>query len=253
MASPSSIADGSLDASFNPSGSDARGCSTFRTRRSSRSTSIRVGRILVAGLNMVTRLLADGSPDTSFVATCIAPCSSRPRRRSRRSLRLAACTSDHRVYDLNVLSDDSVLIESSTEINASQFVMFLIKLTPSGDRDLAFNPSGTIPGLLDNRRLRPRRRVPTAGWILPGRGSVSTATSASRDSRWNARHDVRRWNRGRLSAAVPQRRGDLVCLCGRAGSHRAAGVGSVPCWAAVTPSSKTRRIQRCHVRDRRPG
>lgn len=138
--------NGSLDTSFNPGGPTPGVLSTLP----SEIVDIEIdshGRILVAGYNMVTRLLADGSPDSSFVATCINPCipgSGEPPPHAPPG----SVYVNYRVYDLNVLADDSMVLESSTEINSPPFVMRLTRLTATGDRDLTFNPTDTVPGVL---------------------------------------------------------------------------------------------------------
>jgi uncharacterized delta-60 repeat protein len=203
---------GSLDRSFNPGGSTP-GILDFQNSEIIEIDIDSQGRILVAGLNMVTRLLADGSPDTSFVATCIAPCT--PGHGEDPPIAPpGGVYISNRVYDLNVLGDDSVLIESSTEINASQFVMQLTKLTTSGDRDLMFNPSDTIPGvliiddygpadvypqldgsfLLVALSLPPRLHRVTAGGVLDmtfggGTGVVSPQPARSDEEIWSAYAD----------------------------------------------------------------
>ena len=153
--------DGTLDTSFNPGGAvpgvrDLPGGSTVGS-----IVDIDVdshGRIIVADNDRVTRLLGDGTPDPTFVATCINPCvpgtGMDPPQAPTGTVFVTS-----RVYDAVVLSDDSVVVESSTEFN-TPLVMVVTKLTSTGNRDLTFNAANQTPGVLEINDAAPARVVP---------------------------------------------------------------------------------------------
>jgi uncharacterized delta-60 repeat protein len=139
-------ADGTLDPAFNPSGSLPGVADQLATTGIVDIDVDHQGRILIAGTNAVTRLLSDGTPDPTFIATCINPCTPGGEQPPRAPTGMVYVA--YRVYDLAVLADDSIIVESSNEINQPPFVMHLTKLTATGDRDLTFNPLGPTPGVL---------------------------------------------------------------------------------------------------------
>jgi hypothetical protein len=57
-------------------------------------------------------------------------------------------TTGGRIYDMSVLADDAIVVETTAETFGQPFVMNVNKLTATGDRDLTFNPTGPIPGVL---------------------------------------------------------------------------------------------------------
>lgn len=105
------------------------------------------GRILAAGDSLVQRLLADGTSDPTFVATCIRPCAP--------GNGLGPPPTDSgvvgvsgRVFSMWTESDDSVMLASNDYSNP---IGLITKLTPTGDRDLSFNPAGDGVIRLDER------------------------------------------------------------------------------------------------------
>ena len=159
--------DGSLDTSFNAGGAvpgirDLPGEATIGS-----IVDIDVdshGRIIVTGNDRVTRLLGDGTPDPTFVATCIKPCvpgaGMDPPPAPTGSVIVTS-----RVYDAVVLSDDSIVIESSTEFNVPS-IMIVTKLTSTGNRDLTFNAASQTPGVLLINDAGPARVVPQSDGTL---------------------------------------------------------------------------------------
>ena len=140
-------ADGTLDPTFNPTGIVPGVVDQLTTTGIIDIDIDHHGRILIAGTYMITRLLADGTADPRFVATCITPCvpgQGEPPPVAPTGMVYV----QSRVYDMAVLGDDSIIVESSNEINQPPFVMHVSKLTATGDRDLTFNPADATPGVL---------------------------------------------------------------------------------------------------------
>ncbi len=152
--------NGTLDASFNPGG-PVPGILDVQLSHIVDIDIDSHGRIIVASTDMVTRVLGNGSLDSTFVATCITPCvpgtGTDPPRAPPGSVYVTS-----RVYDLTVLADDSIVIESSTEINVPLSVIQILKLTPTGDRDLTFNPANATPGVLLINDYGPAHLLPQA-------------------------------------------------------------------------------------------
>jgi uncharacterized delta-60 repeat protein len=151
--------DGTLDPTFNSTGTVPGVADQLTTSGIVDIDVDHHGRILLAGTSMVTRLLADGTPDASFITTCVFPCipgQGEPVPFSP----IGMVFVPNRVYDLVVLADDSILVESSNEINQPPFVMHVTKLTATGDRDLTFNSADPLPGVLTVDDLGPGHLVP---------------------------------------------------------------------------------------------
>ncbi len=150
--------DGTLDTSFNPTGPTPGIVDVTATGLVDIDVDSQ-GRILVGGSHIVTRLLPDATPDPTFIATCIAPCipgqGEQPPIAPTGSVYVPS-----RLYDLAIAADDSIIIESSNEINQTPMVMNVSKLTSTGDRDLAFNAAGPIPGLLTVEDYGPGHLLP---------------------------------------------------------------------------------------------
>jgi uncharacterized delta-60 repeat protein len=164
--------DGTLDPTFNPTGPVPGVVSQLATTGIVDIEIDHHGRILIAGTYMVTRLLADGTPDATFVATCIRPCA--PGQGEPPPLApLGMVYVGSRVYDMAVLADDSVVVEYSNEYNQNPMVMHVTKLTATGDRDLTFNPTDSIPGTLTVGDAGPGRILPRSD------GSVILATMSA--------------------------------------------------------------------------
>ena len=133
-------ADGVVDASF-ASTSPTPGMLATPWQKITQIEVDSQGRILLGGGYSVTRLLADGTPDTSFIATCISPCvppSTLPLH-SAGQVRLSG-----RLSSMVLLADDSLAIVTFQDLVPE---LSLTKLTSSGDRDLAFHATGEVPGV----------------------------------------------------------------------------------------------------------
>jgi uncharacterized delta-60 repeat protein len=151
--------NGTLDPTFNPTGPVPGVASQLSTNGIVDLEIDHHGRILIAGTFMVTRLLADGSPDPSFIATCIRPCA--PGQGEPPPFApVGVVYVGSRVYDIAVLADDSVVVQHSLEFNQNPMLMYMTKLTATGDRDLTFNPSAAIPGMLTIDDAGPGRILP---------------------------------------------------------------------------------------------
>ncbi len=152
-------ANGMLDTTFNPTGAVPGIADQLASGQIVDMEVDHSGRIVIAGIGTVMRLRADGTPDSNFVATCIHPCI--PGQGEPPPLApIGVVYVQSRVYDLAVLGDDSIIVESSNEINQSPYVMRATKLTATGDRDLTFNPGDPRSGELTIDDYGPAKILP---------------------------------------------------------------------------------------------
>jgi uncharacterized delta-60 repeat protein len=139
--------NGTLDATFNPGGSLPGVIDQFDLAELHQMEVDHHGRIVIAGDGEIVRLLANGTPDPTFTTTCINPCVPGKGEQPPVLPPGKVYVTPH-VNNIAVLADDSLIVLSSTDTRSGELVEYVTKLTPTGDRDLTFNPSGATPGIL---------------------------------------------------------------------------------------------------------